>query len=426
MYGYTVYIIWLLHIVLSAEILYQTLEPKLSRMLSWGIYALFVIAPSIFKKVFFLSKGASPSSTFFYAILTLIYACIVFRDHLILKLIICCLLCIVTATSEGISNYIVVNLLDFQYDQTALNTPSALILVFVSSALSLLFGTLVVALWSKIMKGERFSLTSTVVFCIFPLSQILIVTDLRNPLLILPNYVLVIMFAGMVLCLIADIALFYIQFETAKTHKLEKQLVEAEYLRQLEEVHYTALKKRQMECRELKQHFSHRISDLSLLLNKDSSEEAQSYLEMFQGEWRDTEPVYFCGNSIMNTVLTEKAKLCKMHSIRLETDVSVSEQISIPKNHLCSIMSNMLDNALEACKSLMDIERGVAVKGFINGDYLTIRVQNTYSKLSLYPKSRGYGHKILRDIAAQHNGELMIKTQDNIYTCVIVLELREN
>ena len=60
-------------------------------------------------------------------------------------------------------------------------------------------------------------------------------------------------------------------------------------------------------------------------------------------------PKHYCGNTILNVLLEEKEIQCRRRKIKLEIKpIYVSELPGISRIHLCSVLSNLLDNAIEA------------------------------------------------------------------------------
>ena len=73
-----------------------------------------------------------------------------------------------------------------------------------------------------------------------------------------------------------------------------------------------------------------------------------------------------------------------------------------------------------------ETDRRISLRAARKGDYLHIKAENTALRPTkeTRPKGRhGYGQEILRDIAAQYNGEFRTEWSDGIYTAVLSLEL---
>ena len=106
-------------------------------------------------------------------------------------------------------------------------------------------------------------------------------------------------------------------------------------------------------------------------------------------------------------------------------EILLEDTAKIQPVHLCSVFSNLLDNARRAAAVCTAKERKIIVKAAQKGDYLHIKVENT----SAFPEKRkktadghGYGQEILKDIAMQYNGDFYTDWKDGIYTAVISME----
>lgn len=146
-------------------------------------------------------------------------------------------------------------------------------------------------------------------------------------------------------------------------------------------------------------------------------------LNELQIEVARTKEYTYCGNAVVNAVLTEKASACEKCGILMKTELELAEEPNIQPVHLCSIFSNLMDNAIRAAKACPEGQRFVSVRTMRSGDYFHIKVENS----ALDPKKekandrKGYGKKILADIVFQYDGEFQSSWKDGVYSAVISL-----
>ncbi|MCL2501102.1 MAG: ATP-binding protein, partial [Defluviitaleaceae bacterium] len=122
-------------------------------------------------------------------------------------------------------------------------------------------------------------------------------------------------------------------------------------------------------------------------------------------------------------IITEKALICAQSGINLCVDLDIPDRLSVEKIHLCSIFGNLLDNAINACKLTDSAEQPIInLRSTVDGDYLFIKSTNPSSKP---PKKRmpgrGYGSRILTDLAARYKGEYRGEYNDGVFTAVVLL-----
>ncbi len=120
------------------------------------------------------------------------------------------------------------------------------------------------------------------------------------------------------------------------------------------------------------------------------------------------------GNSIVNSILNMELSKAKGLNIPFNTHLSLKDNLNINPQDLTSLLTNLIDNALEAeCRC--DSHDPVDLHMIIQNDYLFIKVTNTIlvddnsnllSLTSQKPdrKNHGYGTKIIKSICEKYNG----------------------
>lgn len=134
----------------------------------------------------------------------------------------------------------------------------------------------------------------------------------------------------------------------------------------------------------------------------------------------------FCGNALVNTVLEEKLRACETFHIRLDAKVRIPAGIAIGNYDLCSVFSNLLDNAIDACRAMPSgaAHRTVSVRADVRGDYLFIRVSNPARQEYIERPGKmghGLGREIVGRIARACHGEYWTSAEDGVYTASVVL-----
>ena len=104
-----------------------------------------------------------------------------------------------------------------------------------------------------------------------------------------------------------------------------------------------------------------------------------------------------------------------------------SEVCSVAPLDLCSMFSNLLDNAIRACEELPEDKRIIDLSARNQGDYLLIRCDNpALEHPGNQPQGTGYGKKILRDIAERYHGEFQTSFADGVFTARLILLSEKN
>ena len=103
----------------------------------------------------------------------------------------------------------------------------------------------------------------------------------------------------------------------------------------------------------------------------------------------------------------EKQRKIDSLNIKAEIQLLIPRGLKMDPLHLCSLFSNLLDNALEALAELPENERELELNAEMKGIYLFVKARNTTVKshaLRKIRKGRGYGTQIIQNLAKIYDG----------------------
>ena len=227
---------------------------------------------------------------------------------------------------------------------------------------------------------------------------------------------------GVIIMIVSNLAVLQILLTNSKKKEIEDNFNEIQHIRELEQMHYTSIDARRKEMAKIRHDFSNQLTAARQLFLSNKSEHTDALLkELEQSLDTATEQAY-CENAIVNAVLTEKKKECHGAEITLETDIVIPENCGISQSHLCSIFTNLLDNAIRACKNLPERQRKIELRTAFKGRYLHVKCVNPMSDSPQKGKNgKGYGKIILSDIAANYNGNFTAEIANGAHTAVLSL-----
>ena len=237
-----------------------------------------------------------------------------------------------------------------------------------------------------------------------------------------PTLTLILCAVIIVLFLVA----FFILREVQKKRNLLSDYNALNKLHELESEHYGKIEDQRREFLALEQHFHDKISVIYEKILSDDYDLAEELTAELMEQVSATKEFPFCPHSVINAVLTQKQHHCEQQSISFHAEISIQDCSPINKIHLCSVFSNLLDNAIHACETLpIGTSRSVTVFAKQHGDYLHVKVLNTsFPPVESSPTpGHGYGQKILTDIASLYHGEFFTEYADGIYKAAVSLQL---
>ncbi|MEG2350887.1 MAG: ATP-binding protein, partial [Hungatella sp.] len=158
----------------------------------------------------------------------------------------------------------------------------------------------------------------------------------------------------------------------------------------------------------------------------------QSYLANVQEELTAITPMYFCDHETVNLLLSSFMSKAKKQDIILNIKADLPKELNIPDTEICSVLSNGLENALNAVSQVTDSTmRKVVVDCCIHRAMLLIEIENAYiGDIQMKDEiptateiGHGYGCKSIRSIAQKRNGFCTFAATDGIFTLRVVLPM---
>lgn len=228
---------------------------------------------------------------------------------------------------------------------------------------------------------------------------------------------------GVVLSIAAMVLLLIHAILQEKKTAAEEYLRETQHRIELEKSHYNAVEKRREELDKIRREFNEKLEVAARFVRLGEEEEARESISILAENIARTREAPYCAIPVINAVLTEKEKDCVAAGITLSVNLCLPEVLAIEPMHLCSIFSNMLDNAITACKQVQNSSKiTIHLSSKTDGDYLFIKSVNPSNdppkRLRL---GRGYGSRILSDLAARYGGNYKSEYKSGKFTALISL-----
>ena len=122
-------------------------------------------------------------------------------------------------------------------------------------------------------------------------------------------------------------------------------------------------------------------------------------------------------------------KLNKCDELKISTNISYqyAEPITINEIEIAVIIGNILDNAIEACQKVTDINKEIWGSITVDKQNIIINIKNTAESSNNLKtskadkKSHGYGLKSITHIAKKYNGYAKFLFDNNIFTSYVIL-----
>lgn len=141
----------------------------------------------------------------------------------------------------------------------------------------------------------------------------------------------------------------------------------------------SVLEEKDQSLRILRHDMRHHLSTLSgLMENKDYSE-VQNYLRKLDHNLAQTKQTNFCSNAVINAIFSFYAATAQKEGIRFSPEIQIPENLPMDVMDIGAVISNALENALNACMKQTKIaERFINIKFIQHNKQFVLDISNSF------------------------------------------------
>lgn len=180
------------------------------------------------------------------------------------------------------------------------------------------------------------------------------------------------------------------------------------------------LRKSQEKASIYRHDLRHHMLYISSCIEKGNTNQALGYIQEVCSEIDASKVEIYSENEAVNLILSAFVTKARENGIAIDVSVALPSQIAITESDLCVLLSNALENALNACKKLK--EKGkfskIEVSGFEKNKKVFFEISNTCDDTVVFykgiPITREAGHGIgIKSICA------IVEKYEGIYTFLV-------
>jgi len=136
-------------------------------------------------------------------------------------------------------------------------------------------------------------------------------------------------------------------------------ILKKRYERRLENFQDSVLKKQRDEVQNIYQtmrawrhDYHNHIQSIKAMLSMGRQAELSEYLDTLETDLDSIDIAIRTGNVGLDAILSSKVSIARKNNIEVDCTAKVPQDIKISDVHLCAIVGNLLDNAIEACEKI--------------------------------------------------------------------------
>ena len=184
---------------------------------------------------------------------------------------------------------------------------------------------------------------------------------------------------------------------------------------------YKMLEEQYRQAKRLRHDMKNHIIALSGLLESKDYRKMAEYLDTMEhnGNLSGGE---MTGSTAVDAILYQKGTYAEQNNIPWECDVTIPKTCGINEFDLCVLFGNLLDNAIEACERMQDIEARFIniMANAVKGCFL-LEIKNSTHKEN--PEKHGIGLLNIDDVVRNYNGVMDIEVKDGVFTVSILIPM---
>lgn len=226
--------------------------------------------------------------------------------------------------------------------------------------------------------------------------------------------------------------LLYEMYCVAREFTRNARLDRENQLLAMESRRYMELQTYLDNTRHLRHDFRQHLHVIAGLTEAGQLEELKSYLHQYESELSEHRPA-LCANAAVDALAGHYDHEAELQGIPVEWQLELPRQLPIPEADLCTILGNLLENALHASQKLPPEQRRVQVLArMLSPAMLGLVVENRYdgvlkkqqgSLRSTRHEGPGIGLVSIETVVHKYNGSLHLETEDHIFRVNVLLNL---
>lgn len=236
---------------------------------------------------------------------------------------------------------------------------------------------------------------------------------------------IVIILAVILLCIIASLFLNVIatQHFTAVSKMMEKQV-------ELQISHYEELEKLNAETSRFRHDYTNHLRSILSLIQMNEYSQAEEYIEKLQKvKYSFSAAMFYTGNKLADALLADKSAALE-DNCRIEYSGIIPS--SIENVDLCVMLSNALDNAVEACREFTSPcaisifageQQGYFVMSIINPTTCPYNFYDIPPTTKSEKEQHGMGLYNIKSTVKKYNGQMKIKCENGVFELIITLKM---
>lgn len=193
---------------------------------------------------------------------------------------------------------------------------------------------------------------------------------------------------------------------------------------------YEEIKDIYMNMRGWRHDYHNHLQTMKAYLSMNELKELDEYLFKVEKDLEAVDNLVRSGNVMMDAILNSKISIMRRHNIKVDFKAILPEYLKISDVDLCIMVSNLLENAIEACVQIPVDGRFIRIYAEVYGSQFYMSIQNSSKDNSDFNArnyisnkrgEHGFGMKRVQLLVDKYNGFLNLQNEPGIFASEITI-----
>lgn len=239
----------------------------------------------------------------------------------------------------------------------------------------------------------------------------------------------VVEFLGFMLCIfyILFIFLYFKQYEEKLEAEHRNRLMKMQQSQSQKEIE--AIKRSEYAVSILRHDMRHFLSNISAYIESGENKKAQSYINEIINTTDKTATQKYCKNELVNMILSSHESNIRNNEINFEYSILIPEKLPFSDVDLTSILSNALENSINAVRKIDNAKRYIKLDLRMNDNKLLFEIKNTFAnKPTLQDglpqtdeEGHGFGTQSIRYVVEKLKGNCQFFINGDLFVLQVII-----
>ena len=237
-------------------------------------------------------------------------------------------------------------------------------------------------------------------------------------------------FAVMACCTLVVVTLMQIVVLSQNAHIKKSNDMYKEHMA-LQKQHYEHMLLQYEELRKFRHDVKNHMLALNSMCTSEDNSQIKKYLSQLTNEVSSKKPVEYTGNRELDAVIAPFVLEAESKNIKVQFKGRVSDDVAIDMFDMCTIISNLLNNAIEACEKIQEDKRIIEFEIASYNSQIFISVCNSYDMESIINQKQkfittkedklnhGIGLENVRRTVKKYDGDMRISQENERFIVTI-------